>query len=66
MAARSPPCSAGARVGTRFIAITESGVHPACKQAAADPGSTEITDAFPACPPCATVPRARVPVAQVI
>jgi nitronate monooxygenase len=54
--------AAGARVGTRFAATPESGAHPAYKQAIADagPNSTEITDAFPVCPLCATVPRARV------
>jgi nitronate monooxygenase len=38
-------------VGTRFVAATESGAHPACKQAVADAvaGSTEITDVFPVC-----------------
>ncbi len=52
----------GARVGTRFVASAESGAHPAYKQAVtdADAGSTEITGAFPVCPLCATVPRARV------
>jgi nitronate monooxygenase len=54
--------AAGARVGTRFVATTESGAHPAYKQAVADAiaGSTEITGAFSVCPLCATVPRARV------
>jgi nitronate monooxygenase len=54
--------AAGARIGTRFIATTESGAHPAYKQAvvAAGFGSTEITDAFADCPLCATDPRARV------
>lgn len=54
--------AAGARAGTRFVASTESGAHPAYKQAVADAtaGSTEITDAFSVCPLCATVPRARV------
>jgi nitronate monooxygenase len=54
--------AAGARVGTRFVATTESGAHPAYKQAVADAvaGSTEITDVFAVCPLCATVPRARV------
>ena len=54
--------AAGARVGTRFIATSESGAHPAYKQAVVDAGadSTDITDAFPVCPLCATVPRARV------
>ena len=52
----------GARVGTRFVAATESGAHPEYKQAVADAGagSTQITGAFPVCPLCATVPRARV------
>ena len=54
--------AAGVRVGTRFIATTESGAHPAYKQAVVDAaaGSTEITDAFSVCPLCASVPRARV------
>ena len=54
--------AAGARAGTRFVATAESGAHPDYKQAVADagPDSTEITDAFPICPLCATVPRARV------
>ena len=54
--------AAGARVGTRFVATTESGAHPAYKQAVADAvaGSTEITHVFSVCPLCATVPRARV------
>ena len=54
--------AAGVRVGTRFIATTESGAHPAYKQAVVDVagGSTEITDAFSVCPLCASVPRARV------
>lgn len=52
----------GVRAGTRFIATTESGAHPAYKQAVAEAaaGSTEITDAFSVCPLCASVPRARV------
>lgn len=54
--------AAGARVGTRFVATSESGAHPVYKQAVVDAiaGSTEITDAFSVCPLCATVPRARV------
>lgn len=54
--------AAGARVGTRFVATDESGAHPVYKQAVvdADAGATEITGAFPVCPLCATVPRARV------
>jgi nitronate monooxygenase len=54
--------AAGVRAGTRFIATTESGAHPAYKQAVVDAGagSTEITDAFAVCPLCATSPRARV------
>jgi nitronate monooxygenase len=54
--------AAGVRAGTRFVATTESGAHPAYKQAvaAAAAGSTEITDAFSVCPLCASVPRARV------
>lgn len=54
--------AAGVRAGTRFVATTESGAHPAYKQAVtqAAAGSTEITDAFAICPLCASVPRARV------
>jgi nitronate monooxygenase len=54
--------AAGARIGTRFVATSESGAHPAYKQAVASAtaGSTEITGAFSVCPLCATVPRARV------
>jgi len=54
--------ASGARVGTRFVATSESGAHPIYKQAVVDAtaGSTEITDAFSVCPLCATVPRARV------
>jgi nitronate monooxygenase len=54
--------AAGVRAGTRFVATSESGAHPAYKQAVVDAaaGSTEITDAFSVCPLCATVPRARV------
>lgn len=54
--------AAGARIGTRFVASTESGAHPLYKQAVVDAsaGSTEITDAFAVCPLCATSPRARV------
>jgi nitronate monooxygenase len=54
--------AAGARVGTRFVATSESGAHPKYKQAVvgAAAGSTEITDAFSLCPLCATLPRARV------
>jgi len=54
--------AAGARMGTRFIATTESGAHQTYKQAvvAAGLASTEITDAFADCPLCATDPRARV------
>ena len=53
--------AAGARVGTAFIATTESGAHPAYKDAvvAAAEGSTEITDSFAVCPLCATSPTAR-------
>ena len=53
---------AGVRAGTRFIATTESGAHPAYKQAVVDAaaGATEITDAFSVCPLCASAPRARV------
>ena len=52
----------GARVGTRFVATSESGAHADYKQAvaAAAADSTEITGAFSVCPLCATVPRARV------
>jgi nitronate monooxygenase len=52
----------GARIGTRFVAASESGAHPLYKQAVVDAvaGSTEITGAFSICPLCATVPRARV------
>jgi nitronate monooxygenase len=54
--------AAGARIGTRFVATTESGAHPEYKQAIVDAGSgtTEITDQFADCPLCATSPRARV------
>jgi nitronate monooxygenase len=54
--------AAGVRAGTRFVATTESGAHPAYKQAVVDAAadSTEITDAFSVCPMCATVPRVRV------
>jgi nitronate monooxygenase len=54
--------AAGVRAGTRFIATTESGAHPAYKQAVTEAaaGSTEITGAFAICPLCASVPRARV------
>jgi nitronate monooxygenase len=52
----------GARVGTRFVATSESGAHADYKQAVAGAAtdSTEITSAFSVCPLCATVPRARV------
>jgi NAD(P)H-dependent flavin oxidoreductase YrpB (nitropropane dioxygenase family) len=54
--------AAGARIGTRFIAATESGAHPEYVAAVlrAGPGSTEITGEFGICPLCATLPRARV------
>ncbi|WP_448627659.1 NAD(P)H-dependent flavin oxidoreductase [Geodermatophilus sp. URMC 64] len=54
--------AAGARIGTRFIATTESGAHPAYKQALVDTqdDATQITAAFNLCPLCATSPRARV------
>jgi len=54
--------ASGARMGTRFIATVESGAHPQYKDAVVAAGfaSTEITDAFPVCPLCATDPRARV------
>ena len=52
----------GARIGTRFIATSESGAHPDYKRAVmkASAGSTEITDEFAVCALCATSPRARV------
>jgi nitronate monooxygenase len=54
--------AAGARIGTRFIATSESGAHPEYVLAllAAGPEGTEITDGFADCPMCATLPRARV------
>ena len=55
--------AAGARVGTRFLATTESGAHPAYKQAVIDATGdcTVVTGAFAVdCPLCATSPRARV------
>jgi nitronate monooxygenase len=54
--------AAGARIGTRFLATSESGAHPEYVMAllAAGPESTEITDGFAECPMCATLPRARV------
>jgi NAD(P)H-dependent flavin oxidoreductase YrpB (nitropropane dioxygenase family) len=54
--------AAGARIGTRFLATSESGAHPEYVLAllAAGPESTEITDGFAECPMCATLPRARV------
>ncbi|TWF79317.1 NAD(P)H-dependent flavin oxidoreductase YrpB (nitropropane dioxygenase family) [Pseudonocardia hierapolitana] len=54
--------AAGARIGTRFLATSESGTHPEYVLAllAAGPESTEITDGFADCPMCATLPRARV------
>jgi len=54
--------AAGARIGTRFIATTESGAHPEYKKAVvgAGLGATEITGAFAVCPLCVTLPRARV------
>lgn len=54
--------AAGVRVGTRFIASTESGAHPEYVAAllAAGADSTEITDGFAKCPLCASLPRARV------
>jgi nitronate monooxygenase len=54
--------AAGARIGTRFIAASESGAHPDYVSAIlrAGPSSTEITDAFADCPLCVTLPRARV------
>ena len=52
----------GARMGTRFVATQESGAHELYKRAIVDAGAdtTEVTDAFAACPLCATSPRARV------
>ncbi|PWW23464.1 nitronate monooxygenase [Geodermatophilus normandii] len=54
--------AAGARIGTRLLATTESGASPAYKQAVVDAAgdSTVVTDAFAVCPLCATSPRARV------
>ncbi|MEX5718587.1 NAD(P)H-dependent flavin oxidoreductase [Geodermatophilus maliterrae] len=54
--------AAGARIGTRFLATSESGAHPAYKWAVVDAvgDCTVITDAFADCPLCATSPRARV------
>lgn len=54
--------ASGARIGTRFLATEESGAHPAYKRAVVEAGlgSTQITDAFPVCPLCATEPRVRV------
>ena len=51
----------GARIGTGFIATTESGAHPSYRAAivAAEGRDTEITNAFALCPLCATSPRAR-------
>jgi nitronate monooxygenase len=53
--------AAGARMGTRFVATEEAGAHPRYKQALVDaePGGTEISDAFAVCPLCTTRPRAR-------
>ena len=52
----------GARIGTLFIATSESGAHPAYKQALVDAGdeATAVTDAFADCPLCATSARTRV------
>jgi len=54
--------AAGARIGTRFLASSESAAHPEYVLAllAAGPEDTAITDAFADCPLCATLPRARV------
>ena len=54
--------AAGARIGTRLLATTESGAHPTYKQAVVDAtgDSTVVTGAFAVCPLCATSPRARV------
>ena len=62
MAAVLAAGAAGVRIGTRFIAASESGAHPEYVLAllAAGPESTEITDGFAECPMCATLPRARV------
>jgi len=53
--------AAGARIGTRFIASSESGAHPDYIAAVLDAGlaATEICDAFANCPLCATSARAR-------
>ncbi|MGY1722234.1 NAD(P)H-dependent flavin oxidoreductase [Blastococcus sp. SYSU DS0533] len=53
----------GARIGTRFVAATESAAHPAYKQALVDAAGdcTVITDTFThGCPLCATRARHRV------
>jgi nitronate monooxygenase len=53
----------GARIGTRFVAATESAAHPAYKQALVDAAGdcTVISGAFARdCPLCATRPRHRV------
>lgn len=53
----------GARIGTRFIAATESAAHPAYKQALVDAAGdcTVISNVFDRdCPLCATRPRHRV------
>lgn len=54
--------ASGVRMGTRFVATTESGAHPeyllALLGAGAD--STEISDEFAVCPMCRTQPTARV------
>jgi nitronate monooxygenase len=53
----------GARIGTRFVAATESAAHPAYKQALVDAAGdcTVISGAFArGCPLCATRPRHRV------
>jgi nitronate monooxygenase len=62
MAAVLAAGAAGVRIGTRFIAASESGAHPeyVLELLAAGPESTEITDSFAECPMCATLPRARV------
>jgi NAD(P)H-dependent flavin oxidoreductase YrpB (nitropropane dioxygenase family) len=62
MAAVLAAGAAGVRIGTRFIAASESGAHPeyVLELLAAGPESTEITDGFAECPMCATLPRARV------
>src|SRR5688572_25181021 len=54
--------AAGARIGTRFLATTESAAHPDYKAAvvAARAEDTVISDAFAVCPLCAVQPTPRV------